>query len=445
MARVSRNRRRNYTSGGRQHVVSAQRPPETLNKTILDLLPVFEVTEKRRLRQLQSRSPRASVFREGFVDNGSEYSLQIMPSACRGESSTPNPAMSAKTQLIQHGGYGLYSHARSQRSVSVGSSRRYSEEYMHYCNHIPGMVPEEGCSRQGAAGYAQWQDSGFVKNNNRRTPISHPLSSSSATPPFAPATPSPVAIRYYRSTPSQDATPSSPTRCPSSGVHWDDMALGYSRGDYANTGTVVYQERGSRSLDLSPDHGFVAPSDSLQRKLKSPAWNAYRSQPEIVRKHSRSQSMTASDLENGLGSCPICLEEFEAGEQLRELPCFHRYHVICIDTWLVSRSTCCPYCKLDIRRWYYGPAFEDGISHPGSVENQELPLHFHDQEMLTSGDSSGLAAQESDERRRRRSSRLHRQRRTRRPTGHGRFNKLWQLFRAVMTSDIHYTESMRPG
>ncbi|KAJ2750578.1 hypothetical protein IWQ56_007008, partial [Coemansia nantahalensis] len=72
------------------------------------------------------------------------------------------------------------------------------------------------------------------------------------------------------------------------------------------------------------------------------------------------------DGDSGLGSCPICLEEFEAGEQVRELPCLHRYHVVCIDTWLVSRSTCCPYCKLDIRRWYYGSGLDAGIAESGA-------------------------------------------------------------------------------
>ncbi|KAJ1907194.1 hypothetical protein LPJ81_000910 [Coemansia sp. IMI 209127] len=440
MARVSRNRRRNYTDNARNHVVAAQRPPETLNKTILDLLPVFEVTEKHRLRQLRSQSPREAMFRECFVDNGSEYSLQIMPSACHGESSTPIPPGLAKTQIIQSGGYGLDSHAISQRSLSIEGSHRYSDDYMHYCNRIPGTIPEEGCSSQGASNCAEWQYGGILKNT-----------SPSAAPHFALDTPSPVAIRYYRSTPSQDATPSCPTRCPSAGVHWDDMALGYSHGGggYPNKGTVFYQERGSRSLDLSsPERASMVPSNHLQRKSKSPAWNACRSQPEIARKHSRSLSMTASDCENGIGSCPICLEEFEIGEQLRELPCFHRYHVICIDTWLISRSTCCPYCKFDIRRWYYGSVSEDGIMHPGPVEHQGLPLHFHDQEILGSSDSSGLAAQEPGERRHRRrnGSRIHRRQRVwRRPASRGRFNGLWQLLRAVMTSDIHYTESMRPG
>lgn len=43
--------------------------------------------------------------------------------------------------------------------------------------------------------------------------------------------------------------------------------------------------------------------------------------------------------------CPICLGEFEDGENLRVLPkCNHGFHVQCIDTWLVCHSSC-PTCR----------------------------------------------------------------------------------------------------
>ncbi|XP_022734067.1 RING-H2 finger protein ATL74-like [Durio zibethinus] len=43
--------------------------------------------------------------------------------------------------------------------------------------------------------------------------------------------------------------------------------------------------------------------------------------------------------------CPICLGEFVDGDKVRVLPkCNHGFHVWCIDTWLVSNSSC-PNCR----------------------------------------------------------------------------------------------------
>lgn len=43
-------------------------------------------------------------------------------------------------------------------------------------------------------------------------------------------------------------------------------------------------------------------------------------------------------------TCSICLEDFQAGEVQRTLPCFHRFHQPCIDAWL-HRCGSCPICK----------------------------------------------------------------------------------------------------
>ncbi|KAL9229660.1 hypothetical protein vseg_005104 [Gypsophila vaccaria] len=43
--------------------------------------------------------------------------------------------------------------------------------------------------------------------------------------------------------------------------------------------------------------------------------------------------------------CVICLSEFEGGELVRVLPkCHHGFHVMCIDEWLNSHSSC-PTCR----------------------------------------------------------------------------------------------------
>ncbi|EPS68943.1 hypothetical protein M569_05824 [Genlisea aurea] len=52
-----------------------------------------------------------------------------------------------------------------------------------------------------------------------------------------------------------------------------------------------------------------------------------------------------SKLAAKLSDCAICLSDFSAGEELRVLPqCGHGFHVVCIDTWLGSHSSC-PSCR----------------------------------------------------------------------------------------------------
>ncbi|CAE6246160.1 unnamed protein product [Arabidopsis arenosa] len=50
-------------------------------------------------------------------------------------------------------------------------------------------------------------------------------------------------------------------------------------------------------------------------------------------------------LRQDLSDCAVCLSEFTAEDELRLLPrCSHAFHVECIDTWLLTNSTC-PICR----------------------------------------------------------------------------------------------------
>jgi len=51
-------------------------------------------------------------------------------------------------------------------------------------------------------------------------------------------------------------------------------------------------------------------------------------------------------LTEGQTSCAVCLCDFEGGETLRRLPCGHKFHRPCIDTWL-RRNRACPLCNHD--------------------------------------------------------------------------------------------------
>mmetsp|Transcript_30268 Transcript_30268/g.64413 ORF Transcript_30268/g.64413 Transcript_30268/m.64413 type:complete len:561 (+) Transcript_30268:83-1765(+) len=57
-----------------------------------------------------------------------------------------------------------------------------------------------------------------------------------------------------------------------------------------------------------------------------------------------------SVMSSGGSTCGVCLGEFEDGDELRLLPCGHRFHRDCIDQWLLQSSTVCPVDKRDLRQ-----------------------------------------------------------------------------------------------
>ncbi|MCJ1438848.1 hypothetical protein MMC27_008238 [Xylographa pallens] len=52
--------------------------------------------------------------------------------------------------------------------------------------------------------------------------------------------------------------------------------------------------------------------------------------------------------ENGL-TCSVCTDEFIKGQNVRVLPCNHKFHPECIDPWLLNVSGTCPLCRVDLR------------------------------------------------------------------------------------------------
>ena len=46
--------------------------------------------------------------------------------------------------------------------------------------------------------------------------------------------------------------------------------------------------------------------------------------------------------------CVICKCDYEDGEQLKRLPCFHKFHSECIKEWF-KRQNFCPVCRTEIK------------------------------------------------------------------------------------------------
>jgi len=49
----------------------------------------------------------------------------------------------------------------------------------------------------------------------------------------------------------------------------------------------------------------------------------------------------------GRETCPICIVDFQEGDELRVLPCEgkHSFHQACVDPWLLELSSSCPLCR----------------------------------------------------------------------------------------------------
>lgn len=71
-----------------------------------------------------------------------------------------------------------------------------------------------------------------------------------------------------------------------------------------------------------------------------------KSLPKFKYDPSTDSSTGAANGELPFGAeCAICLVEYVKGDEIRVLPnCGHRFHLQCVDTWLVSNSSC-PSCR----------------------------------------------------------------------------------------------------
>ncbi|KAF2813935.1 uncharacterized protein BDZ99DRAFT_459684 [Mytilinidion resinicola] len=66
--------------------------------------------------------------------------------------------------------------------------------------------------------------------------------------------------------------------------------------------------------------------------------------------------------DEGLG-CSICTDDFEKGQDIRVLPCNHKFHPACVDPWLLNVSGTCPLCRIDLR-----PTTSDSASNRDSQD-----------------------------------------------------------------------------
>ncbi|CAN6804976.1 unnamed protein product [Brassica oleracea] len=84
-------------------------------------------------------------------------------------------------------------------------------------------------------------------------------------------------------------------------------------------------------------------------------------------------------------TCAICLEDYNVGDKLRVLPCRHKFHAVCVDSWLTSWRTFCPVCKRDARTANGEPPASESTPLLSSAASS-----FHSSSALSSFRSSAM-------------------------------------------------------
>ncbi|XP_038647363.1 E3 ubiquitin-protein ligase znrf3 isoform X2 [Scyliorhinus canicula] len=102
----------------------------------------------------------------------------------------------------------------------------------------------------------------------------------------------------------------------------------------------------------------------------------FKSKSKVPREGSCGASDTISS--SSTSDCAICLERYVDGEELRVIPCTHRFHKKCVDPWLLQHHTC-PHCRHNIierKKESSGPICVEADSQGRNRQRVVLPVHY---------------------------------------------------------------------
>ena len=101
----------------------------------------------------------------------------------------------------------------------------------------------------------------------------------------------------------------------------------------------AFTVRSVRSVVTTHENGESGLESAAQTRFSSTASVCMGNSGTLV-----NRNVASTDSDGEPIQCAICMESYETGEPKRTLPCFHTYHVVCVDTWLRS-SRQCPICQ----------------------------------------------------------------------------------------------------
>ncbi|KAJ3682966.1 hypothetical protein LUZ60_013193 [Juncus effusus] len=133
------------------------------------------------------------------------------------------------------------------------------------------------------------------------------------------------------------------------------------RGRRGNRVLVFQDREGSPPLGISLNDYFGGPG--LEMLLEYISESGPSQNPNPPAKKEEVEKMARVKIEE-ITSCPVCMEEFAVGEEVRQMPCNHSFHQECILSWLEMHSTC-PVCR------YQMPVEEVKEQEEGNTEDRE--------------------------------------------------------------------------
>jgi len=128
----------------------------------------------------------------------------------------------------------------------------------------------------------------------------------------------------------------------------DDDISCLSDYEYQDTNTSSYTPPNSKiSVQSTDEHNNVIQEATYKQKLEETQHDNEddKNQPSTITNKKPEPQFSFDKY----SSCSICLEEFQAGEKLLKLPCYHYFHPNCIKPWLTERQPTCPLCKANVK------------------------------------------------------------------------------------------------
>ncbi|CAD25565.2 putative protein with zinc finger domain [Encephalitozoon cuniculi GB-M1] len=104
-----------------------------------------------------------------------------------------------------------------------------------------------------------------------------------------------------------------------------------------------------RFLFLTPQSEGSRGNIIYEIQINFDVFEASSEAPTTATKESLKKSSIVRAVEADKGcECAICMSNFIKNQRLRVLPCDHRFHVGCVDKWLLGHSNKCPVCRTAI-------------------------------------------------------------------------------------------------